>query len=110
MTHFTKAQANEVFDILYEHGGASEGLREQFVHYLTHRVGGGGHEFRFSGHLGWGGKLYYSPRSYGASLYTAFYSEDYTEQRDEICQDLNKRLAEWYAEELPHLPSPADNS
>lgn len=81
--------ANASFDILVEHGGAIEPQRDSFIHYVTH----GGREYRFQGHLGFGGKFRPSTMS------VDYYREDETPERDEIQATINRKL-----EELPWRP------
>lgn len=51
----TTGQANAIFDVLVEHAGAPEWMREEFV--FAH-ANGRCDEFRFIGSLGFGGKYW----------------------------------------------------
>ncbi len=54
----TEQEREAIYDILVEWCGASEDLRGECLVYLAQPVKHGGHEFRFGGSLGSGGKLY----------------------------------------------------
>lgn len=80
-----------VYDILVELGGASESARSSFrTHWPECR------EWRFMGHLGFGGKIW-ATRSWAESLsrrpiYVNYYPEDRTDERDQIQIWINERL------------------
>ena len=82
--------AERIWDVLIEHAGASPDEREAFVRYLTtpERFG---HEYRFMGRLGFGGKLYYSP---ARGPWVACYREDETDERRAIITRVNRGLAD----------------
>jgi hypothetical protein len=80
----SKEQANAIYDVLIEHAGASEWLREQFV--FLH-VNGRVDEFRFMGSLGSGGKFW---RHYWS---VTCYPEDATQERLETMARTDKALA-----------------
>lgn len=90
MSHLSEINANRVWDVLVEIAGARVGERDAFVRYLTEEVSHG-HEYRFMGHLGFGGKLHYS-RTRGA--WVGYYPEDRTEERDVLMGRVNAKLAE----------------
>lgn len=50
------SEANKIYDILVEMGGASESMRSDFVHY--HTIFEKATEWRFQGRLGNGGKYW----------------------------------------------------
>ena len=83
----TKKQANAVYDLLVQIGGASEDERETFVYnhtearYLCT-------EWRFCGVLGFGGK-YRSERNR-----VDCYREDETPERLAVIKEINFRLAD----------------
>jgi hypothetical protein len=65
----------KIFNVLVEHAGASESMREQFMYKMLEwniRDNYGTWEFRFMGNLGMGGKLWLTPES----LHVSAYSED----------------------------------
>lgn len=84
MTAMTDAQANAVFDVLVQHAGAREWMRDQFV-YL--HVNGRCDEFRFQGRLGFGGKFW--RHRYEVSAYP----EDLTPERRRVIDETSAALA-----------------
>ena len=79
--------ANMVYDILVEHGGASDSMRNSFVFAHTddeHPCW----EYRFQGHFGFGGK-YWSERNT-----INYYPEDHTKKLDKLEVKINKLLGE----------------
>jgi hypothetical protein len=81
----SKDKANKVYDLLVSIGGATERMRESFIH--THCVNENGcGEWRFQGKLGFGGK-YFSRNNR-----VCFYTEDETPERNEIRTQLNAEL------------------
>ncbi len=88
MSLSTKKKANRVYDILVEHAGASESLREHFVyvHVVSEERC---NSYRFCGSLGFSGKFY---SSY-SELRVSCYSEDRTPKRDAIISRVNALLA-----------------
>lgn len=92
MSHLADDIARRVFDILVEHAGAHESLWEQFAVYMTGEEGHG-HEFRFQGALGGGGKLIFQRRTFGPNLYVTYYPEDETPEHDEIVKMTNRALS-----------------
>lgn len=65
----TEDEANAAIDVIVEYCGAKEDDRDVMVAYFTQPVDG--HEYRFMGNLGWGGKLYYNC----GRLYVGCYGE-----------------------------------
>jgi len=88
----TPGEADRVWSILVEKAGASpkREARQDFVHYLTSEAIHG-HEFRFMGFLGFGGKLYFDDY-HGATV--GCYREDRDEVRDACIATVNGLLAE----------------
>jgi hypothetical protein len=84
----TETEANKVWDILVEHAGASESERDGFVAYLASDVHYG-HEYRFQGIFGFGGKLHYYR---GSPPYVDSYPEDFTETRRIAAAKINALL------------------
>lgn len=83
--------ANKVWDILVEHAGAYEGHRESFIHAQEQNSS----EFRFSGELGFGGKLWVSLRSpHRQPVYVSYYKEDESKVREAIVERVNLLLKE----------------
>lgn len=77
----------DVYDILISHAGAHVAYRDHFVSAalsddrpMT--------EFRFQGHLGFGGKVW----RYGGKLYVTCYGEDKTPKREQVILDTNAAL------------------
>lgn len=91
----TKSQANRVFDILVEHCGAQEGMRDDFVRTETN----GCTEFRFGGSLGFGGKFWND----GSRLYITNYREDETPERNEAMKNANQALSDLVSEWMSAL-------
>ena len=88
------ATANAVFDVLVEHAGANEHLREEFVHHQTRRYM---REFRFIGSLGFGGKFRrgtnrHADGTFGESWYIDTYPEDMTPAREQAIATANPLL------------------
>lgn len=79
---------DEVYDILVEHAGAPESDRSSFVAYCAPLSFG--HEWRFQGNLGFGGKFYADFR--GRNLRVGCYSEDRNEERERIIDLVNDLL------------------
>lgn len=78
--------ANKVFDILVSHCGAREDERPDFIwHHCKYLHGC--MEFRFRGHLGFGGK-YRSKRNC-----VTYYPEDQTVEKDTIEKMTNEALS-----------------
>lgn len=77
---------NRVFDLLVAIGGASESMREDFVYHHA-RSDEPCDEYRFQGHLGFGGKYRRKTNTVDC------YSEDESAQRHEIIRRLNAELA-----------------
>lgn len=84
--------ANKIYDILVEHAGASESLREMFLVSEAE----GTEEFRFQGLLGFGGKF----RNRYYDWFVNYYPEDKTNRREEIESKTNDKLRELYKEYL----------
>ena len=76
------------YNVLVEVGGAAEGEREGFVDYCTEERPHAFFEWRFRGHLGFGGKL---RRAYRRFCVT-YYPENHTPARDQIEATINERL------------------
>lgn len=77
---------NEVFNILVNEAGANESNRDQFAHWWTTN----GHEFRFQGVLGFGGKFWRNNDRW----YINCYSEDENLCRLCVIEKVNKLLKE----------------
>jgi hypothetical protein len=92
MSHLNDDTARRVFDILVDQAGARESLWEQFAIYLTGEEEHG-HEFRFQGALGRGGKLIFQRRTFGANLYVTYEPDDETPEREEIVKITNRALS-----------------
>ncbi len=82
-----KSKASKVYDVLVRMGGASEMMRDSFIHHHSEERGRDiCHEWRFGGRLGFGGK-YWS--SYN---YVNCYSEDSTPERMSLIEIINQEL------------------
>lgn len=89
--------ADELYDVLVEHAGASPDLRERamFVVYACKEVSGDRSlEYRFGGLLGFGGKLYVN----GNGVYVDCYPEDMTVERLAVCASANGAIRNLLAE------------
>ena len=83
--HLTKKEANQVYDLLVEIGGANEDERIDFIyHHCENPIGC--REWRFRGHLGFGAKY----RSLWNEI--TYYKEDTNHERHRIKYNLNKAL------------------
>ena len=87
------AWARRIWQILVEECGAPKGKNvwgdeESFVRYLSREVWGG-HEYRFMGALGFGGKFYND----GWVWRVGCYGGDRTPKRDAMIAAANARLA-----------------
>lgn len=80
------AVADRAFDILVSEAGASGRDREQFRRWFADPDGT---EFRFGGHLGFGGKFWKDRRPWRVSCYP----EDETPVRQAIVERVNRLLA-----------------
>lgn len=83
-------QADWIWSVLVDLAGAHEDERDAFVRYLT-TPNEHGHEWRFIGRMGFGGKLHYNDFR-GAQI--DCYPEDRSEERDAIANAVNERLQE----------------
>jgi hypothetical protein len=94
----TEKTANKIYDILVEHAGASESMRQTFVYDHTNpklkrflRVT----EWRFQGKLGFGGKLWID----GNRIYIDCYQEDEDKEKLDIIKKVNELLKEFKPED-----------
>ncbi len=86
-----RERADAIWTLLVAKAGAREDDRQQFVGYIV-TPARFGHEYRFGGLLGTGGKIYsYSPRP---GFYLACYPEDRTAERTAILDAINAELAQ----------------
>ena len=90
----TVERANAVYDILVKMGGAYEGDRISFVQYHSKELvnSWGPTEWRFQGHLGFGGKFYTDRERWQVGCYR----EDDTPERERIIAEMNKALEGLY--------------
>lgn len=92
----------KIWDILQEHAGArnSSWEKETFIRSFAKETTS---EWRFQGHLGFGGKFY---RNCGR-MWISCYSEDRTAERQVIIDKVNELLREiQYFEPLPVYRQP----
>ena len=78
--------ANQIYDLLKEHVGASEYWRDDFVFSLEKPLKYSSSEFRFQGNLDFGGKF---RRSEYSGWYVDFYKEDETPEKLENVKKVN---------------------
>lgn len=79
-------RANRIYDLLVSIGGASESERFDFIYHHTESEYGCS-EWRFCGHLGFGGKYWCKYNS------VSCYREDETSERTKIMNFLNEELS-----------------
>lgn len=77
--------ANKIYDILINVGGANEHWRIEFIAWAKSGIG---HEFRFGGILGRGGKLWIHHANEPLIFSVRSYPEDMTEERKQIQNDM----------------------
>jgi hypothetical protein len=82
-----KERASKIFDILVELGGARESDKPDFI-YSHCDYEYGCREWRFCGHFGFGGKYRSSSNT------VTFYSEDSTDKRIKLRDEINNKLKE----------------
>lgn len=83
--------------ILVDIGGASSRILEahsEFITYLSKEETSFGHEYRFMGKLGSGGKFYNNYSGWRVSCY----QEDSTQIRKDLIAQINKELSVLYSE------------
>jgi hypothetical protein len=94
----TELIASQIYDILVEECGAPQSLREMFISYIT--TASGMLEFRYQGHLGFGGKFY-------ASNWARWRTDCYIENKDSVRAAMidraNRRLFKLW---MKHNPPP----
>jgi hypothetical protein len=93
----SKEIASDIYDILVEECGAPESMRDSWMHHQTSEEHT--YEWRFSGHLGFGGKFW---RNMGR-WYVDCYLEDSSPKAKRVIKKANAMLAdlrETY--EIPH--------
>lgn len=93
MTKLTRAQANTVWTLLVKYC-ANEADWHSFMHYFCNDSPHG-HEFRFRGIFGHGGKVRMD--SY-RGLWASYYSEDGTPELNKKMEELNASLQKMWNE------------
>ena len=89
----SEESAKAVYDLLVKVGGAHESNRFSFVHYHSQElVDRSSTEWRFQGHLAFGGKFYTDHDRWRVGCYR----EDDTPERDRIIEEMNKALEGLY--------------
>jgi hypothetical protein len=83
-----KKTATAVYDLLVKLGGAPDSYRNHFVQHYTGEDPS--REWRFQGHLGFGGKFYLSHEKFRVGCYR----EDDTDDRIALIAEMNEKL-EW---------------
>lgn len=85
-------KANLIYTLLVEEGGAPDGPeRNAFV--IEYTDDNPSREWRFRGHLGFGGKFRIGERSGKTRYYVDCYLEDNNPERQRIMDGINSRLA-----------------
>jgi hypothetical protein len=84
----TEQDWHNVYNVLVEKGGASERMREAFV---SHCVAGELTEWRFEGHLGFGGKIWLERHT--GRLDINCYVENNNAKTEKIIAEINALLA-----------------
>lgn len=95
MRNMTEEFAHKVYDVLVEECGASADpdARGDFAYHQSSDTDFKGHEYRFMGALGFGGKFWTVPRMTNfPGWYVNCYSEDETPKRRAMIERANKRL------------------
>ena len=89
ISKMTKDEANKVYDILVNMGGASSSLKDR-NDFLYHHVESenGCDEYRFGGKLGFGGK-YYS----GTNTVDCYSEEHSSDKHDDLIEGINSELS-----------------
>lgn len=82
----TEEQANSIYDILVELGGASERMRDAFIY--AHHTKKDCDEWRFQGKFGFGGKFW------SKYLDVNYYSEHETDELNELKQTINNKISD----------------
>ncbi len=90
LPQLSEEQANQVWDLLVEIGGAREDehWRQMFIRHATEGL----MEFRFVGHLGFGGKIH--GRGSRPRIFVDCYYDEHTPERDQIITEINQKLRE----------------
>jgi hypothetical protein len=99
----TEDDARAVWIILREECGAHTHTASDFTDFRICMTTSPGYvkEFRFQGHLGFGGKLRLNGNRDGRP-YVDCYREDETPERLAMIERANERLAAFFAEETTH--------
>jgi hypothetical protein len=104
MRTITADQANRAYDILVLHAGArnTEWARESFIWHVATSTAPT-REFRFQGHLGFGGK-FRNNGNHNDTPYVDCYREDETISRVGVMLAVNAMLADLFAQNEGSLP------
>ncbi len=97
MINISLEYALKIGNILVDIGGANSkilDLNSEFIRYLTKEESNWGHEYRFMGHLGSGGKFYSSWDNWRVSCY----QESETPFRLSVIKEINEQLKKLHAE------------
>jgi len=89
-----------VYDLLVSKGGASsdEYTKQSFIDYFLEGPDYPTREWRFMGHLGYGGKFWRNDGSH----YVSCYSEDETKTRRAVIDDLNREIMRLFRRHYTH--------
>lgn len=89
----SKEECNKIYDVLIG-AGASDSERQSFIYHFTSN--NPPHEWRFSGYLGFGGKLWYTDEE--KPCYINCYSEHMNKKSIKIIEHVNAELEEIFNE------------
>lgn len=100
MSALSESTADRIYDALVEHAGAPQRHRAHFIHTQTTEFCS---EWRFMGHLGFGGKFWrndgrLADGSWGECWYVNCYGEHETVDRLAVIEATNAALSEIRAE------------
>jgi hypothetical protein len=99
----TPEQAAQAFDILVRHAGARADERDLFVHHVSNPFSPA-KEYRFCGHLGFGGKFWNSDNR-GSRPHVSCYRENLDGRTLAIMDETNARLDDLFSGVQAVLPS-----
>ena len=90
-----------VYDLLVSKGGASsdEYTKQAFISYFLEGPDYQTREWRFMGHLGYGGKFW---RNNPTGWYVSCYPEDETPERRALIDDLNREVMVLFRRHYTH--------
>lgn len=87
--------ADEVYDLLVEHAGASNEITQRARFVIAQSKGC--EEYRFGGRLGFGGKFHYHPLAIECPIYVNCYHEDLNQTTAQVIYRTNNALTRLWA-------------